>query len=120
MLKTWSRTTVPCVFTRSRANVLECLRAQLLMRFTWQLALSGYMHHMSTCLACLCTHMSTWLPSSRAHVPTSLWSLVSYGLCDHVITCQHALPPREVVLMRLFFEFHCHFLLKLYTLSVRF
>ena len=31
---------------------------------------------------------------SRAHVPTYLESLASHGLRDHVIICQHVLPPQ--------------------------
>ena len=33
----------------------------------------------STCLMCLCTHMSAWVESSRTHVSTCLDFLASYG-----------------------------------------
>ena len=103
VLKTCSRANLPFMLTCLRANVpsvLTCQRAmcanvpsvlryQRAMRAyvptcpACQHALSAYVCHVSAYLACSCTHMSTWLKS-----------IASHGLCDHVITCQHALPPQ--------------------------
>ena len=65
--------------------MLTCSRACMLCMHSWALVW--------TYLASLCTYVSAWLASSRAHVPTYLESLASHGLRDHMITCQHALAP---------------------------
>ena len=89
---------VPTYLACLRAHVptcLLCLHAYDPMCLPWyvltcQRALSAYVSHMSTWLACL--HVSKWLVSSYVHIPTCLESLVSHCLSDHVITGQHALP----------------------------
>ena len=75
------------------AYVLTCQRALRALVLTCQPVLSAYMSHVSTCLACLCTHVSTSFAISLAYVQTCLESLTWQDLNDHVITCQHALPP---------------------------
>ena len=70
--------------------VLTCQRTLHPCVLTCQRALSAYVSHMLTWLACL--HVSKWLVSSYVHIPTCLESLVSHCLSDHVITGQHALP----------------------------
>ena len=73
-----------------RACVLTCQRALRALLLMWQRALSACVPSMAKCHAYLCTHVSTWLKSSGAYVPTCLF----YYLCDHVITRQHVLPPQ--------------------------
>ena len=77
-------------------NVPTCKRALHSYVLTYQRALSAYVPHVSTCLTCLWTQVPAWLVSSRAPVTTSLESFPSHGLrlLDHVITCQHVLPPQ--------------------------
>lgn len=106
-LRACSCVNVPCVLTCSCVNVscvltcwhpmsymLTCQCAIYAFVFTCQRALSPYMPHMSTWLACLCTDVSSCLASSYAHVSTYLESLAWHGLCGYVITCQHAFPPQ--------------------------
>ena len=74
---------VPCVLICSRGNVpcvLTCTCANV--------------PHVLTRLVCLCTRVSKWFASSNVHVSTYFESLASHGLCDHTITCQHALTPQ--------------------------
>ena len=88
---------VPCMLKCSRVNVpcvLTCSRVIVLYMLTHQRALRGYLPHVSICLACLCTHVTTLLTSSNANMLTWLESFASYGLHDYVITSQHALPPQ--------------------------
>ena len=119
MLKKCSRADVLYVLTCRRALcacVLTCLaylRAHMPTCFACSRA------HISPCIASLCAHVQTWIASPRAHMPTYLESLAFNGLRYHVITCQHALPPQEVVLMPLF-AVSMQLLLELYTLLVRF
>ena len=95
------RAYVPMCFVCLRAHVSTCLaclrahcqRALRALVLTCQPVLSAYMSHVSTCLACLCTQVSTSFAISLAYVQTCLESLTWQDLNDHVITCQHALPP---------------------------
>ena len=74
-----------------RAYVLTCqhaLRADVLTRqsalrplmVTCQLSLSAYVPHVSTCSACSCTHVPTWLASLRATCYHAL-SLLPHTAC---------------------------------------
>ena len=85
-----------------RAWVLASLVCQRTLRaymLTWQRALRAYVHmcqrtsRVNTSV-CLCTRVSKWFASSSGHVSTCFEPLASQGLCDHTITCQHALPPQ--------------------------
>ena len=68
-----------------RAHVPTCgyeIKFQRVLRafaLTCQRTLSAYVPYASTCLMCLCTHMSAWVESSRTHVSTCLDFLASYG-----------------------------------------
>ena len=99
-LKTYSRANVPCVLTYTCPKV-SCvlLRAHIPTCFACSRV------HAATCLECIGTlhvimsgmlmiHVSMWLASSRAHAPTYFVSLLSHGLRDYVITCQHTFPPQ--------------------------
>ena len=76
------------------AYVLTCQRSLRALILTCRRPVNACVPHGSTGLACLYTDVSTCFASSRTHVPTCIESLASYGLCDHVITCQYALPPQ--------------------------
>ena len=75
VLKTCSRTNVPCVLT--------CQRAMRVYMLTCQRALYAYV---PTCLACLRAHAPTCLACLRVHVQTCLTCLRA-----HVLTCRRAL-----------------------------
>ena len=72
VLKTCSRTNVPCVLT--------CQRALRVYMLTCQRALYAYV---PTCLACLRVHVQTCLTCLRAHVLTC-----QCALTGDVLTCQ--------------------------------
>ena len=73
---------VPCVVkTCSSANVLCVLTCLLCLRA-----------HVPTFLACL--RVKVFCMLLLAHVPSCSEFLALYGLRDHVVNCQHALPPQ--------------------------
>ena len=93
---------------------MRVLRAKNVI--TYQLVLRAYV---LMCQRALRAYVLMCQRDLRTHVSTWLESLASDGLCDHVITCQHALPSQLVILMP-FFSVSLSLLLKLYTLLVRF
>ena len=75
----------------------KCLRA---LHTNVSCASSAHVPCVLTCLTCQHALRACVLMCRRelqARVLTCLESLASHGLRDHVITCQHALPPQQVV-----------------------
>ena len=106
VLKTCSRTNVPCVLTCAlRVYMLTCQRA-----------LYAYV---PTCLACLRAHEPTCLACLRVHVQTCLSAYVLTCLRVNVLWLVTSSRANEVVLMPLF-SVSLPLLLKLYTLLVSF